>query len=486
MRLAGFLRRTTGALVTILLVCAASGPHDNSVAAQIPVPGPFSKTAPPNGSNLVAPLILQWTASANAASYEYCIDTSNNNFCNSSWISVGNNTSVQVLFIAGDNRYWQVRARNGNNLTEASGGWWTLRNVSPPPDFAKTAPLDGADNQPSSVRLRWMPSVGTQYQYCLDAMLNNACDVGWRIADSTLNSALVESLSAGVQYEWQVRVLNAFGITEADGGRWFRFATRALPPGTYFLDDLETGDGVAWDREGGWAVSTEAVHSGNRAWSDSPGFVYDPDSNSSIYSPPIDLRSARHPQLTFWHIREFADDVDGGFVWISTDSLNTFTQLRAYLGTDQTWRQDTIDLTPYAGAAGVQIVFQLWSDDTQEADGWHIDDILVAEAPRFTDDPLVAGVTTIRSVHVTELRAAVDALRLRSGLLPFRWMDSPAAGTTPIRAQHVAELRAALAEVYARIPRAAPSYTDPVLTPGITTVKAAHIQEIRAAIIAIE
>lgn len=486
MRSAAFLRPMAGALVTTLLVIAAPGPQDAIVTAQIPVPGAFSKTAPVNGSALVAPLILQWTASAGAASYEYCIDSSNNNFCNGGWIPVGNNTSVLVLFIAGDNRYWQVRARNGNNVTEASEGWWTLRNVSPPADFAKTAPLDGAANQPTAVRLRWTPSVGTQSQYCLDTILNNSCDAGWRIADSILNSVLVESLSPGVQYEWQVRVLNAFGSTEGDGGKWFRFSTRALPPGTYFIDDLETGDGIGWDREGWWEVSTESVHAGSRAWSDSPGFVYDPDSNSSIYSPSIDLRDARRPQLTFWHTREFPDDGDGGFVWISTDGLNTFTQLREYLGTDHTWRQDTIDLTRYAGAANAKIIFQLWSNDTQEADGWHIDDILVAEAPRFTDDPLLSGVTPIRSVHVGELRVAIDAQRIRVGLLAFAWTDPLLTAITPVRAQHVAELRAALADVYARLPRPTPSYTDPVLTRGVTRIKAAHIQEIRAALVAIE
>ena len=51
---------------------------------------------------------------------------------------------------------------------------------------------------------------------------------------------------------------------------------------------------------------------------------------------------------------------------------------------------------------------------------------------------------------------------------------------------HLTELRAALSEAYAAAGRAAPAYTDPVVTPGATVIRAAHLMELRAAVAALE
>ena len=66
------------------------------------------------------------------------------------------------------------------------------------------------------------------------------------------------------------------------------------------------------------------------------------------------------------------------------------------------------------------------------------------------------------------------------------WTDTLAVGTTPIKAVHVTEMRAALDAVYVQAgvtPR--PTYTDPGLPTG-TPIKAVHITELRAGVIAIE
>jgi len=104
----------------------------------------------------------------------------------------------------------------------------------------------------------------------------------------------------------------------------------------------------------------------------------------------------------------------------------------------------------------------------------------------FTDDPLTAGATLIRAVHVLELRDRIDAVRVRLGLSPFGWSEPLFAQVTPVRAQHILGLRTALSEAYTAAGIAQPIYTDPTLTVGTTTVKAAHIAEVRAAILSIE
>jgi hypothetical protein len=104
----------------------------------------------------------------------------------------------------------------------------------------------------------------------------------------------------------------------------------------------------------------------------------------------------------------------------------------------------------------------------------------------FTDDPLISGVSVIRSVHIAELRTRVAALRSRFGLSVFTWTDSTlTAGTTPVRAQHILDLRTALGQVYTAAGGTQPSYTDPGLGIG-TTIRKAHIVDLRTAVIAIE
>ena len=104
----------------------------------------------------------------------------------------------------------------------------------------------------------------------------------------------------------------------------------------------------------------------------------------------------------------------------------------------------------------------------------------------FTDDPLTAGVTPIKAMHIQELRVLVGTLRARHGLGGVAWTDtSMTLGVTPVRAVHVQELRTALAEAYAAAGRTAPAFTDATIVQGASVVRAVHIAELRAAIVAL-
>lgn len=107
----------------------------------------------------------------------------------------------------------------------------------------------------------------------------------------------------------------------------------------------------------------------------------------------------------------------------------------------------------------------------------------------FTDDPLVAGTTGIKAVHIQEMRDRINALRAAAPgpLSAFSFTDpSLTAGSTRVQAVHINELRTALAQVYTARGLTPPTYTtDPTLTTG-TAIKAAHISELRSFIVAIE
>jgi hypothetical protein len=99
----------------------------------------------------------------------------------------------------------------------------------------------------------------------------------------------------------------------------------------------------------------------------------------------------------------------------------------------------------------------------------------------FTDDPLSIGSTTIKAVHVTQLRQAVNAMRAAASLDAASFTDPTLAGVR-IKAVHIQELRTALNEARAPLGLAPTPFTDPSLVAGTTRIKAAHVQEIRGGV----
>ena len=89
------------------------------------------------------------------------------------------------------------------------------------------------------------------------------------------------------------------------------------------------------------------------------------------------------------------------------------------------------------------------------------------------------GVTTVRAIHITELRSRIDAARGPRGLPQFMYTDPPPSPGSVIVDRHVSEMRSALAEGWAEAGLALPVYTIPVLT-GVS-IRAVHISELRRA-----
>ncbi|HYI11680.1 MAG TPA: IPT/TIG domain-containing protein [Thermoanaerobaculia bacterium] len=95
----------------------------------------------------------------------------------------------------------------------------------------------------------------------------------------------------------------------------------------------------------------------------------------------------------------------------------------------------------------------------------------------FTDAPFTQA-TNVSAVHLSELRAAADALRVAAALPPFTWTDPAPAGAT-IRQQHIVELRAAIEEGLALF-NSYVVFTDPVLAGRV--IRAVHFSELQNAV----
>jgi YD repeat-containing protein len=97
----------------------------------------------------------------------------------------------------------------------------------------------------------------------------------------------------------------------------------------------------------------------------------------------------------------------------------------------------------------------------------------------FTDDPL-AVLGTQRAGHVTELRAAANALRALAGLGAFNFTDTLAAGSLS-KAVYLTELRTAINQARAPFGRADVTFTAPAPAAGGLPL-AAHVNELRGGV----
>lgn len=135
----------------------------------------FVKTLPLNASiNQPTTPVLAWGSSTYATNYSYCIDTINNNLCDTNWVSNGTSTFVTLLNgIAPGTYYWQVRASNTYGTVEGNGtnAWWSFTAVTGPSnDTINTADI-------ISVSIPWQDSLSTT-SATIDNGTANSCSNG--------------------------------------------------------------------------------------------------------------------------------------------------------------------------------------------------------------------------------------------------------------------------------------------------------------------
>ena len=171
-------------------------------------------------------------------------------------------------------------------------------------------------------------------------------------------------------------------------GRWTFTVTQAGASDTVLEDGMESGTDD-WtevtcgpdDCSSGspWALTTASSRSGTYAWTDSLGGQYRNDQNVTLWSPIIDLTEVTSATLTFWHRYAFASG-DGGGVWVARQredgSWRAAEGIGIFTGTQSSWQQASLDLSPFVGER-ISLAFNLWSDATETADGWTIDDVAV-------------------------------------------------------------------------------------------------------------
>jgi hypothetical protein len=136
----------------------------------------------------------------------------------------------------------------------------------------------------------------------------------------------------------------------------------------------------------------------------------------------------------------------------------------------------TADMTAEAGKA---YIYKVRSFDASGAFSPFSNPALTVVVA-FTDNPIQARLQSIKALHITELRGAVNAVRTLARLAPASFSPAPQRGSV-MTAVHINELRTALQPAFSALTLAQPVYADPALASG-SVINAVHVQQLRDAV----
>ena len=274
-----------------------------------------------------------------------------------------------------------LEPQNPNNLLESSliGFDWASTNL----DFAAQWQSSGRFlSYDTQVKIRAdEPAFMDGISFNMDEN-SNSYGISFLKAADNNEDGILDSLVPQPPGQTMVVLWQRNG-TDWQQWRWLAYYTLPLDNyisgKTFFEDDMESGESK-WDTYGGeWEQISYDAHSGqycwhNQAWSGGCGS----DDFSRLASISFNLSDASNPQLSFWHHYRVGS-ADAG-IEISTDQGDSWEGLEEYHGNRNSWTQQTIDLSDYAGQDDVRIRFGLERGGGSWDPDWYVDDVKVYEA----------------------------------------------------------------------------------------------------------
>lgn len=236
----------------------ATGSPWNFSTTATSLPGSFSLLTPSNGAlNQYIAGTLTWQSSANAASYDVYLGTTNPPTTIVSANQVG--TSYDYSGLSNSTTYyWKIVAKNAYGTTDATSSPWSFNTIiAPPAAFSLLSPSNGAINQSVSGSLSWeVSSNATGYDVYLD--VNNPPNI--KVSSEQSDTSYDYSgLLNNTTYYWKVVAKNFIDSTVAsDSVR--SFTTIVAAPSTFLL--ASPSDGAIDQPLAGilsWNLSTSAA-----------------------------------------------------------------------------------------------------------------------------------------------------------------------------------------------------------------------------------
>jgi hypothetical protein len=292
---------------------------------------------------------------------------------------------------------FRVRFRLVTDSSVAMDGWY-VDDVSIA-EAPEPVTLQATQTNRNSVGLAWTPSAAPDFA-AYRIYRSSTAGVDWRSArlimefpTAAVTSAIDLTVSPKTKYFYRAAVVSTNGLVTLGN----EIAVTTHPGMDYpFLDNGEGGPNT-WVADAPWALSDEDAVSPTQAWSDSPGTNYANGIGSqalTLAAPMSFAGQAVAPVLSFNHKFDFAAG-DSGYAEISLNNGADWTALASFTGNSAgQWRRARLSLAAYTNAPSVLVRFRLTTDPSATADGWHIDDISVAESPQVVLAPVLDQITS--------------------------------------------------------------------------------------------
>ena len=305
---------------------------------------------------------------------------------------------------------FRLRFRLATDSSVVMDGWYVddvvIAEAPAPVTLTATA------TNRNSIGLTWTPSAAADFAaYRLYRSLTPGLD--WRTArviaegnDSATTNATDLTASPKTTYYYRVAVVNTRGLLTLGN----EIAVTTHPGMDYpFTDNGEGGPNI-WVAEAPWALSSEDAVSPEHGWSDSPGTNYANNITSqalTLAAPLFLAGQASAPVFSFYHKYDFASG-DSGNAEVSLNNGTDWTSLASFTGNSSNqWRRARFSLAPYSNAVSVLLRFRITTDSSTQGDGWHLDDISVAESPAVVNAPVLDQITS-HTIRVSWAASAGD------------------------------------------------------------------------------
>ncbi|MFQ5604489.1 MAG: YCF48-related protein [bacterium] len=265
---------------------------------------------------------LSWNAASGATSYRLQVSTSptfSQTVVDQSGIT---GTSYQIAELENSTQYyWRVSAMYFEGESNWSNVWSFTTIIVPPPAPLLSSPSNDADNQLTTLRLRWQYVPGAiryHLQVATDALFTTTV---YDDSSVTSSSKKVDSLDINTAYYWRVRALNAFVY-----GSWsnvWSFTTISAAPTAPMLSRPSNGAAnqkttvyLSWHSTTG----TESYRLQLAVDSLFTSVVFD-DSSMTYSSKRVEALTAN--TTYFWRVR--AKNIIGASPWSSVWTFSTIS-----------------------------------------------------------------------------------------------------------------------------------------------------------------
>ncbi|WP_438431493.1 S8 family serine peptidase [Gorillibacterium sp. sgz500922] len=298
-------------------------------------------------------------------------------------------------------RVWLAFNLTSDNSINKAGWYLDDFRVAAPDDVPPGAPtgLMAAADSVGHVQLRWSPPADEDLKQFVVYRAKGTA--GFEPITTTAATSYTDSVTAEVYgspsdavYTYKIAAQDYSGNTgpaSESASVTIHFAA------VLYSDSFDGPTDNGWTHSGTrdeWERGTPSgtVGPGEAAsrpnvWGTDLDAAYESSTDSSLYSPVIDLTGHAHASLNFSQWYEIETRYDAGTVEASKDGGLTWTELlRFSSSTDgKAWAPVVYDLSAYAGGP-VQFRFRLKSDSSVNKAGWYIDDFRITEgsAPAST------------------------------------------------------------------------------------------------------